>query len=135
MGKKYLIDTCAVIKYLDEIFPLEALSFMDDIVDENSNVSFITKIELLVWNPPNPEDMKVRKEFLDGSEIQYINDEIIERAIQIRKITNIKLPDAVIAATAMTFDFVLLSDNDKDFLKVESLGLKYLNPKTAFIRY
>ena len=33
MEQKYLIDTCAVIKYLDEIFPLEALSFMDDIVD------------------------------------------------------------------------------------------------------
>jgi len=133
MGQKYLIDTCAVIKYLDEIFPSEALLFMDDLVDEDSKVSFITKIELLVWNPPNPEDIKVRKEFLAGSDIQYIDDEIIDRATQIRKITNIKLPDAVIAATAMTFDFVLLSDNDKDFLKVEPLGLKYLNPKTAFI--
>ena len=133
MGQKYLIDTCAVIKYLDEIFPPEALSFMDNLVDEDSKVSFITKIELLVWNPPNPEDIKVRQEFLAGSEIQYIDDEIIERATQIRKETNIKLPDAVIAATAMVFDFVLLSDNDKDFMKVKSLGLKYLNPKTAFI--
>jgi len=127
------MDTCAVIKYLDEIFPPDALSFMDDLVDHDSKASFITKIELLVWNPPNPEDIIVRQEFLAGSEIQYIDDEIIERATQIRKITNIKLPDAVIAATAMTFDFVLLSDNDKDFLKVEPLGLKYLNPKTAFI--
>jgi len=133
MGQKYLMDTCAVIKYLDEIFPPDALSFMDDLVDHDSKASFITKIELLVWNPPNPEDIIVRQEFLAGSEIQYIDDEIIERATQIRKITNIKLPDAVIAATAMTFDFVLLSDNDKDFLKVEPLGLKYLNPKTAFI--
>lgn len=133
MGQKYLIDTCAVIKYLDEIFPLEALSFMDDLVDEDSKVSFITKIELLVWNPPDTEDIKVRQEFLAGSEIQYINDEIIERATQIRKTTNIKLPDAIIAATAMTFDLVLLSDNDKDFMKVEPLGLRYLNPKTAFV--
>ena len=133
MGQKYLIDTCAVIKYLDEIFPLEALSFMDNIVDEDCKVSFITKIELLVWNPPNPMDIEIRNEFLAGSEIQFVNDEIIDRAIKIRKETNIKLPDAVIAATAMTFNFVLLSDNDKDFLKVEPLGLKYLNPKTAFI--
>lgn len=133
MGQKYLIDTCAVIKYLDEIFPLEALSFMDNIIDEDCKVSFITKIELLVWNPPNPMDIEIRNEFLAGSEIQFVNDEIIDRAIKIRKETNIKLPDAVIAATAMTFNFVLLSDNDKDFLKVEPLGLKYLNPKTAFI--
>lgn len=130
MGQKYLIDTCVVIKYLDEIFPAKALTFIDAIVDEDSKVSFITKIELLVWNPSHPKDMEIRHEFLSGSEILYINDEIIERAIQIRKKTKIKLPDAVIAATAMAFDLVLLSDNDKDFIKAEILGLKYLNPKT-----
>jgi len=131
MGQEYLIDTCAVIKYLEEIFPPDALAFMDKLVDENSQVSFITKIELLAWNPPVPEDIRIRAEFLAGSKIHYINDETIEQAIQIRKVTNIKLPDAVIAATAIKGDFVLLSDNDKDFKKVEALGLKYLNPKTA----
>lgn len=131
MGQEYLIDTCAVIKYLEEIFPPEVLAFMDKLVDENSQVSFITKIELLAWNPPIPEDIRIRAEFLSGSKIHYINDETIEQAIRIRKATNIKLPDAVIAATAIIGDFVLLSDNDKDFKKVETLGLKYLNPKTA----
>jgi predicted nucleic acid-binding protein len=132
MGKKYLIDTCAVIKYLEEIFPPEALAFIDTVVDENSIVSFITKIELLAWSPPIDGDITIRKEFLGGSEILYITDEVIEKTIQIRKETNLKLPDSVIAATAMTYNFVLLSDNDKDFLKVEPLGLKYINPKTAF---
>jgi predicted nucleic acid-binding protein len=132
MGQKYLIDTCAVIKYLDEIFPPEALIFMDTLVDEDCKVSFITKIELLVWNPPNPSDMEIRKEFLAGSEIYFISDDIIDKAIEIRKATNIKLPDALIAATAVTCDFILLSDNDEDFLKVKPLGLKYLNPKVAF---
>lgn len=134
MGKKYLIDTCAIIKYLDEIFPPEALSFMDDLVDNDSKVSFITKIELLVWNPTIPEDIKIRVEFLKGSDIFHINDEIIDRTIQIRKETKIRLPDAVIAATAITYDFILLSDNDEDFKKVEPIGLKYLNPKTAFAK-
>ncbi|MHB8260356.1 MAG: type II toxin-antitoxin system VapC family toxin [Bacteroidia bacterium] len=132
MGQKYIIDTCAVIKYLNELLPKEALSFIDNIVDEDSKVSFITKIELLVWNPPNPDDVNIRKEFLAGSEIYNINDEIIDRAINIRKETNIKLPDAVIAATAMVYDFILLSDNDTDFKRVEPLGLKYMNPKTSF---
>ena len=133
MGQKYLIDTCAVIKYLDEIFPLEALTFMDALVDEDCKVSFITKIELMVWNPPLREDIEIRVEFLNGSDIQYINDEIIDKAITIRKGTKIKLPDAIIAATAMVYNFILLSDNDQDFLKVVPLGLDYLNPKTAFI--
>ncbi len=132
MGQEYLIDTCAVIKYLDEIFPPEALLFMDILVDKNSKVSFITKIELLAWNAPNPEDIKIREEFLSGSEILFINNEIIATAIKIRKETKIKLPDAVIAATALTYDFVLLSDNENDFNKVVPLRLKYINPKRDF---
>ena len=132
MGQKYLIDTCSVVKYLDEILPKEAISFMDALVDDDCKVSFITKIELLVWNPPIAEDIRVREEFLAGSEIHYINDEIINIAIQIRKTTHIRLPDAVIAATAIHNDYVLLLTNDNDFIKVIPLGLKYVNPETAF---
>lgn len=132
MGQKYLIDTCTVVKYLDELLPPEAILFMDALVDDDCKVSFITKIELLVWNPPIAEDIIVREEFLAGSEIHYINDEIINSAIQIRKTTHIRLPDAVIAATAIHNDYVLLSTNDNDFIKVIPLGLKYMNPETAF---
>ena len=132
MEQKYLIDTCAVIKYLENLFPPEAISFMDALVDDDCKVSFITKIELLVWNPPNPNDIKIREEFLAGSEVHHINDEIIIQAVKIRKETKIKLPDAIIAATAMANNFVLLSDNDDDFNKVKPLGLKYMNPKTSF---
>ncbi|MDD2413152.1 MAG: type II toxin-antitoxin system VapC family toxin [Bacteroidales bacterium] len=132
MGQKYLIDTCTVVKYLDEVLPPEAILFMDALVDDDCKVSFITKIELLVWNPPIAEDIIVREEFLAGSETHYINDEIINGAIQIRKTTHIRLPDAVIAATAIHNDYVLLSTNDNDFIKVIPLGLKYMNPETAF---
>ncbi len=132
MGQKYLIDTCAVVKYLGEVLPESALSFMDGVVDGDCRVSFITKIELLVWNAPDPADIKTREEFLSGSTVYYINDIIINQAIKIRKETNIKLPDAIIAATAMTYNCTLLSDNDTDFNKVIPLGLNYLNPRTAF---
>lgn len=132
MGKRYLIDTCAVIKYLDEIFPPEALIFMDKLLDEESIISFVTKIELLVWKPPIPEDIKIRKEFINGSNVHYINDEIIDKAIEIRNETKIKLPDAIIASTAINYDLILISDNDKDFKKVVAHGLNYMNPKIAF---
>lgn len=132
MGTKYLIDTCTIIKYLNETLPVDAISFMDVLVDDDSKVSFITKIELLVWNPPIAEDIRIREAFLAGSEIHYINDEIINAVIQIRKATHIRLPDAIIAATAIHNDYVLLSTNDNDFIKVIPLGLKYVNPETAF---
>ncbi len=48
MGERYLIDTSGVIKYLTESFPLSGLIFMDDIIDKESVISFITEIELQV---------------------------------------------------------------------------------------
>ena len=118
MGEKYLIDTCAVVKYLAEQLPPSAISFMDALVDDDCKVSFITKIELLVWNPQIVDDIKIREEFLAGSKIYNINDDIIEIAIKIRKTTNIKLPDAIIAATALHNNYILLSTNNNDFNKI-----------------
>lgn len=57
--ERYLLDTSAVIKYLDETFSEKALLFLDEVLDEESNISFITQIELLVWSPPNPEDLSI----------------------------------------------------------------------------
>jgi predicted nucleic acid-binding protein len=37
-----------------------------------------------------------------------------------------KLPDAVVAATAIVYNFTLLSRNDKDFSNVQEL--QYFNP-------
>ncbi len=134
MGQKYLIDTCAIIKYLDNSLPPEALSFMDSLVDDSCKISFITHIELLVWNPPIPEEIIIREEFVEDSEIHYINDKIIKSAIQIRKKTNIKLPDAVIAATTISNNYTLVSTNENDFRKLISFGLQFWNPETQKIK-
>ena len=40
----------------------------------------------------------------------------------------IKLPDAIIAATALVYDLTLISRNVSDFKNIE--GLKVLNPFT-----
>jgi tRNA(fMet)-specific endonuclease VapC len=126
MAERYLIDTAAVIKYLALAFPPKGLAFLDKIVDHESIISFITNIELQAWDPPNPADMVICLEFIKGSEIVMPDDEIIRQTITIRRKSKIKIPDAIIAATAMANDFTLVSDNDRDFKKV--LGLKYINP-------
>jgi len=126
MAERYLIDTCAVIKYLTVVFPPKGISFMDYIVDEESVLSFISEIELQVWNPPDPADMVIYTEFIAESNIITVEDVIIKKTIDIRKNQKLKVPDAIIAATAMVNDFTLVSDNDRDFTKVP--GLKYINP-------
>ncbi len=44
----------------------------------------------------------------------------------LRRSIKIKLPDTIIAATAIVHKLTLVSDNDVDFLRVPKL--KYLNP-------
>lgn len=121
-----MIDTSVVIKYLKEILPAEGNSLLDNILDEESNISFITEIELLAWNLPHDIDLDVYKLFIDNSNVIGIYSSIISKTIEIRKTHNIKLPDAIIAATALVNNMTLVADNDKDFKKVTEL--KYINP-------
>jgi predicted nucleic acid-binding protein len=128
MGTRYLIDTCAVIKYLQNSFPEKGLLLLDSILDNECQISFITQIELLAWKNQEESSLLIFRQFIKGSKILYINEDIINKAIEIRKKTNVKLPDAIIAATALCYNFTLISDNDKDFKKIIDIGLSYINP-------
>ncbi len=125
MAERYLIDTSAVIKYLNETLSSNGLSFLDKIVDDQSIISFIVEIELQSWNPQNEDDLNVYKVFILNSTIIGINNDIIQETIKIRKSFRLKLPDAIIAATAIINDLILVSDNDKDFKNISNL--KYIN--------
>jgi predicted nucleic acid-binding protein len=55
-----------------------------------------------------------------------INQAIALRAIGIRQQHNIKLPDSIIAATALVNNQILISRNTSDFQNIE--GLQLINP-------
>ncbi|PSL07346.1 type II toxin-antitoxin system VapC family toxin [Cecembia rubra] len=129
MERKFLIDTSAVIKFLNESFPIESLQFLDRILDRECIISCITQIELLVWES-NAKEVSILNDFVSAAEVLGIDHSVINTTIEIRRKLKIKIPDALIAATAITNDLTLIADNDKDFRKVEALGLRYLNPKT-----
>jgi predicted nucleic acid-binding protein len=131
MEEKYLIDTCAVIKYLSVTFPPEGISFMEMVVDSKSIISFVSAIELQSWNPANESDTIIYSKFVAGSKIIMIDADIIKQTISIRKKKKLKIPDAIIAATAIANELTLISDNDRDFKKID--GLKYFNP--ASVKY
>src|SRR3546814_662696 len=128
MASRYLIDTSAVIKYLNGTFPEKALAFLDDVVDNESSISFISEIELQVWAPQNPDDLLIYQQFVASSAVIGVDEQVTSETIRVRKTHKIKLPDALIAATAIVNNLILIADNDKDFLKVS--GLKYTNPKS-----
>ncbi|MDR6804135.1 putative nucleic acid-binding protein [Dyadobacter sp. BE34] len=126
MEKRYLIDTSAVIKYLNATLPPPGLILMDGIIDDESIISLITEIELRVWEPTDAADKDIYEAFIKGSVVLDLNRDIIDQTIVIRKKYRLKLPDAFIAATAIVNNLTLIADNDRDFGKVDIL--KYVNP-------
>lgn len=129
MGTTYLLDTNTAIYFLDGLLPQSALVFVTDALNEQGSfLSVITKIELLGWQAGSPHKMRDVEDFVQDSEIVPLTDAVVDKTVEIRRTVKIKLPDAVIAATAIVHDFTLISRNNDDFLKVP--GLKYLNPFT-----
>lgn len=55
-----------------------------------------------------------------------LSDDIASKAVELRKNYNLKLGDAIIAATAMVHSLALVTRNTNDFNKIKKLHL--LNP-------
>lgn len=126
MGTDYLMDTSAASKFLKGQFPSPGMRRMKQLVDEGSVISFVTQIELMSWPIKDATTQNQVAEFLDGSKIIGLSEEIIRVTAEIRRGIGLKLPDALIAATALALRATLVADNDRDFLRVP--GLNYLNP-------
>lgn len=120
MGKGYLLDTSAYGRYLENRLSNENLLLMNEVLSNAPEMSVIVKIELMSYRG-NSILEKVIHELVNSVSILNISDEIINKTIEIRRKTKIKLPDAIIAATAIVNKLTLLSCNDADFLKVPKL--------------
>jgi predicted nucleic acid-binding protein len=125
MGASYLIDSNVVIGYLDRKLPADGMEFMNTIVEGVVNISVITQIEVLRFNAP-PHAMKVLDDFIDYANVCPLDRAVVNATIAISKHSKIKLPDAIIAATAIVGKMTLLTRNIGDFKNIE--GLTYLNP-------
>ncbi len=123
MGKKYLIDTNILIYYFANQIPKKEISKIEVIFEGSFNVSIITKIEFLGWNKHTENGFLKSKEFINNANVFNINDEISDSTIEIRRETNVKLPDAIISATALYNNLILITRNEKDFERVKNLEI------------
>jgi predicted nucleic acid-binding protein len=121
----YLIDSNAVIDYLGNRLPKSGMTFMNDVVDAVANLSVITKMEVLGFNTPE-DDYNLLSDFMEDAVVLYLTEEIVQECINIRKQQSIKLPDAIIAATAVVYDMDLITRNLSDFKNIHALDV--VNP-------
>jgi len=98
---------------------------MNGIIDDTPNISVITKIEVLRFNTSS-DTYKVLEDFIRESSVFDLNDLVVENTISICKSHRIKLPDAIIAATALVYNLILITRNISDFKNIN--GLELVNP-------
>lgn len=129
MGINYLWDTNTIIYFLQRQFTPTAEKFIDNIVSTNQPaISAITEIELLCWKTATENDLLILRNFIKDSYVYELSQEIKNQTVEVRKYYNIKLPDAIIAATAIVNELTIITRNAKDFEKIPQL--KVSNPYT-----
>ena len=116
-GTKYLLDTNFILGTLkSDVQVLTELSSHRILADECS-YSAITRMELLGFHRITQEEETLIKQKLAHFAYLSLSQDIEDRAITLRQTHKIKLPDAIIAATALCFGIELLT-LDQHLLKI-----------------
>jgi hypothetical protein len=104
------IDSDVLIDYFDGISAAATeLSRYERLL-----ISRISWIELLV-GAPNEELRKVREEFVRRFSMVELDEPVAREAVRLRLKHRLKLPDAMIWASARLHDALLVTRNRKDF--------------------
>jgi len=111
-----LFDTNILIDYLNGVE--EAKKELERF--SSKFISIITWMEVLV-GIKDPKALPIIKGFLKEFTLITLNDSIADIAVQLRKQHHIKLPDAIIWASAEQTESILITRNTKDFPKSLSI--------------
>jgi predicted nucleic acid-binding protein len=122
---RYLIDTNAIIDYLGKKLPDSGMNFMNTVIDAVPIISVISKIEVLSYNAAK-EHYHLLTDFMEDAVVIDLTPEVVEHSIATRKIYKTKLPDAIIAATALANGLLMISRNIADFKNIN--GLQVIDP-------
>ncbi len=116
-GNKVLLDTnIALYLFKGDQELANALQ------DAEAYVSFINELELFGHKDITAEEITWIELFLEECSIMEINQGIKDITINLRQKYSLKLPDAIVAATAIFLGISLISA-DKHFDKISELSL------------
>ncbi|MDQ7085775.1 MAG: type II toxin-antitoxin system VapC family toxin [Sulfurovum sp.] len=118
---KYLVDSNIIIYHLNK--DSIATTFLSSNYEQIA-ISQITFVEVLSFSFSEEAEKDVR-ELLSAFEILDVTKGVSNQAIENRKLKKIKIPDNIIASTAMVNNLTLVTRNVKDF---RVLDVEVLNP-------
>lgn len=112
---KSLIDTNILIYYFNGSLTISAKEKITEIFNEDFNISVISKMEFLGFNRFSAGEKREAAKFVSFANVLPLSEAIVDRTIQLKQTGKIKLPDAIIAATALCHNLNLVTHNEKDF--------------------
>ena len=118
-GNKLFLDTNIILYLLSGDQTLAKI-----LNDKQFYISFISQLELLGYLGISKAEQKQVEGFLDQCTVIDINNRIKVETIRIRRKYKIKLPDAIIIASASYLDVPVITA-DAGFKKVEEIDLLY----------
>lgn len=124
--RECIIDTNIFIYHLAGALNNKAESAFAESLQSKSHISIITRIELLGWRKHSSASLAAAEELLQAVAEISLSEEITQLCIQFRRTYPIKLPDAIIAATACHTGLPLMTRNTADFERIPELS--WLNP-------
>lgn len=121
-GTKVLIDTNIALYLFKGDKNIEF-----SLQDSEAYVSFINQLELLGHKNISAKELEWMELFLEECNIIEFNEGIRKITIDLRRKYSIKLPDAIIAATAIFLNIPIISA-DKHFEKIPELTFVLYQP-------
>ena len=109
------------------IYLSKFISKPEQILNDETAISIVTKIEVLGFQFKNADEHQLLLDICNEIKIIPLTDAIAEETINLRQNYRIKLPDAVIYATALIENVPLLTNNIKDFKFIDR-NVKLIDP-------
>ena len=122
----YVFDSNILIYYLNSALPTAGRQLVAEGIRQTAWISVITRIEILCGidkSIPIPQSVA---NLPNRIKEQPFTEPIIQECVNIRRSQRIKLPDAIIAATARHLQLPLVTRNTDDFKNIQTLTL--INP-------
>jgi len=108
-GIKYLLDTNFILGLLKATPEVLAIVTERDLLASNCAYSAVTRMELLGYPNITSDEERLISDRLSKFTYLSISSEVEDLAIALRRTRKLKLPDALIAATAIHYSLELLT--------------------------
>jgi predicted nucleic acid-binding protein len=119
----YTLDTNAILYYLKD--DSNAVRLLREIFlhDAPIYISAITELELFAFSSLSAQEHALIDELISTLSVIPVDSHVARLAAFIRREYRLKVPDSVIAGTAMFTGSALVTRNTRDFKKVSGLSL------------